>query len=633
MSDIKILLVEDEQIVAKFIEKQLIGAGYRVLASITKGDEALENVRNLKPDVVLMDIKLVGGMDGIEAADLIRKNYQTPVIFLSSLTDDESFQRAKMAEPFGYLVKPIDIKEFKRVVDMALYKNKIYKELLDTQLRFEIAIKAGNIGVWEFWPTEKKYFSDKNLKTLYGFKDNELSNNLEDWSVLVHKDDRELMSETFRNFLKSNSKEFKLEHRIYRKDGSVGWVIDHGLLFQPDNKKPLRLIGTTVDITKRKEAEIELQKSEEKFRNIFETSGIGMAIIEPDGKFTKVNSTFREIMGRSNEEILGLNFRDITHPHDINKSTELVNEMLRNEDSESNSIEKRYLHKNGEIIWALTSLSLIKDNAGKPLFFIAQIQNITKRKKYEVQLLKYTDELSVLNTSKDKFFSIISHDLRTPFNSLLGLSEFLTQSYDEMSSEEIKESISNIYSASQNVYNLVINLFEWSRLQSGRFELEKIPINLNKIIYELMNLYKPNAESKKITLVQNISQDINVSADKYMLETILRNLINNAIKFTNPDGKVSVSAAIINNFAQITVEDDGVGISQENQKKIFRIDTQFKTDGTGDETGSGLGLILCKEFVKVNGGTISVHSEEGNGTKFLFTLPLQIISEKKTDAN
>ena len=152
MSDIKILLVEDEQIVAKFIEKQLIGAGYRVLASITKGDEALENVRNLKPDVVLMDIKLVGGMDGIEAADLIRKNYQTPVIFLSSLTDDESFQRAKMAEPFGYLVKPIDIKEFKRVVDMALYKNKIYKEILIVEKNEKMykMCYARNMGINKF---------------------------------------------------------------------------------------------------------------------------------------------------------------------------------------------------------------------------------------------------------------------------------------------------------------------------------------------------------------------------------------------------------------------------------------------------------------------------------------------------
>ena len=151
MTDINILLVEDEQIVAKYIEKQLTGAGYRVLASITKGDEAIEKVKSLQPDVVLMDIKLVGDMDGIEAADFIRKNYQIPVIFLSSLTDDESFQRAKIAEPFGYLVKPIDIKEFNRVVDMALYKNNIYKELLDTKHRFQIAIEAARTRVWELF--------------------------------------------------------------------------------------------------------------------------------------------------------------------------------------------------------------------------------------------------------------------------------------------------------------------------------------------------------------------------------------------------------------------------------------------------------------------------------------------------
>ena len=633
MPEIKILLVEDEQIVAKYIEKQLTGAGHRVLASITKGEEALEKVRILQPDIVLMDIKLVGGMDGIEAADLIRKNYQTPVIFLSSLTDDDSFQRAKMTEPFGYLVKPIDIKEFNRVVDMALYKNRIYKELLDTKQRFQIALEAAKTRVWELWIDKEKVILDTSLPQLFGYSDKDIKNTSEERMNLVYEEDRELVLKAIDDCSKGKTKSFEIEHRIYKKDGSIGWLLLRAVQILPANHKPIRLIGSATDITERKNYEEALKKSEEKFRNIFETSGIGMAILEPDGKFTKVNSAIREIMGRSDEEILGTNFRDITHPDDIDKSTELVNEMLSNEYSESNSIEKRYLHKNGETIWALTSLSLIKNPVGAPLFFIAQIQDITKRKKYEEQLLKYTDELSVLNTSKDKFFSIISHDLRTPFNSLLGLSEFLTQSYDEMSSEEIRESITNINQASQNAYNLIVNLFEWSRLQSGRFEIEKVAINLNATIDELLNLYKPNAEAKKITLMHNISQDITVSADKYMLETILRNLLNNAIKFTKQDGTVSVSAVPKNKLAEIAVTDNGVGISQENQKKIFRIDTQFKTDGTAHETGSGLGLILCSEFVKVNGGTISVNSEEGKGAKFVFTLPLQINSEEKTDVN
>jgi PAS domain S-box-containing protein len=622
MINIKILIVEDEQIVAKYIEKQLTDAGYEVVDSVTSGEKAIEKVTLLNPNVVLMDIKLMGSMDGIETADFIRKNNQIPVIFLTSLSDDESFQRAKITEPFGYLIKPIDLKEFNRVVEMALYKNKIYQELLETKMRFEIAIKAGNMGVWEFWPTEKKYFSDRNLKALYRFDENELTNNLDDWTALVYKDDREKMSLSFNNFLKSKSREFTFEHRIYRKDGSIGWVVDHGLLFGADNDKPLRLIGTTTDITERKEAEIELQKSEEKFRKVFEGSGIGMAILSPDGQFIKVNSSFCEILGYRDEEIAGTNFRNLTHPGDIEKSLELIKEKFKDESLESRSIEKKYLHKNGEVIWTLTTISLIREPDGKPLFFIAQVQDITKRKRYEEQLLNYTDELKVLNASKDKFFSIISHDLRTPFNSLLGLTEFIEQSYDEMSPKEIKDSITNIYQSSQKVYNLILNLFEWTRLESGIFEVNKSKINLKELIEEIINLYKSNTDLKKIKLTDNTSNEILVYADKYMIETVFRNLITNAIKFTYSGGTVKVNTVKKGNYAEVTVTDNGVGISNENHKKLFRIDEQFKSDGTADEKGTGLGLILCKEFLEKNGGNISVDSKEGKGSKFIFTLPL-----------
>ena len=622
MIDIDIVLVEDEEIVANYIEKQLISAGHHILASVNNGEAAIEKVKLLKPDIVLMDIKLIGPIDGIETANIIRKNYHTPVIFLTSLTDDESFQRAKSAEPFGYLNKPIDIKEFNRAVDMALYRNKIYNELLDTQLRFEIATKAGNMGVWEFWPTEKKYFSDKNLKLLYGFDENELTDNLEEWSALVHIDDRQLMLERFNNFLKCSTQEFNFEHRIYKKDGSVAWVIDHGLLFQPDGEKPLRLIGTTVDITKRKEAEIELQESEEKFRKIFENSGTGMVMVEPSGHFIKVNKAFCEIIGYNENEILGKNFKDITHPDDMDKSVGLTNELLEDDSGETGSLEKRYFHKNGNIIWALTTLSLIRDPNGKPQFFITQIQDITNRKKYEEKLLNYTDELKILNASKDKFFSIISHDLRTPFNSLLGISEFIIQSYEEMSHEEIKESITNIFHSSQKVYNLILNLFEWTRLHSGRFQVEQTRVNLFENVEEMLKIYANSAEAKKINLLNHVPDDINVMVDKYMLETILRNLISNAIKFTKQDGTVTVSAVTKSNFAEIAVSDNGVGISEEDQKKLFRIDTKFQTNGTAEEGGTGLGLILCKEFAEENGGTIYVNSTEGKGSRFIFTLPL-----------
>jgi len=568
-----------------------------------------------------MDIKLKGKIDGIETADILRRNFQLPVIFLTSYADEETFQRAKNTEPFGYLIKPFENKELNRVVELALYKNKIYQELVETKLRFEIAIKAGNMGVWEFWPSERKYFSDKNLKALYGFGENELSNNLNDWSALVYKDDRELMSSTFQNFIKSKGREFKFEHRIYRKDGSTGWVIDHGLLFESDANKPLRLIGTTTDITERKEAEVELQKSEEKFRNVFEGSGIGMAILSLDGQFTKVNSVFCEMLGYKEQELISANFRDITHPGDIEKSIGLVKDLLKSETRESSLVEKRYLTKTGEIIWALTTVSLTQDFEGKPLYFIVQIQDITKRKRNEEQVLRYTEELKNLNASKDKFFSIISHDLRSPFNSLLGLTEFLTHSYDEMNPSDIKNSILNIYNSAQQVYNLILNLLEWSMLQSGRLKVEKSVINLAELGMEIMNLYKESANNKKLELVNNMNDSILVYADKYMIDTIVRNFVSNSIKFTNPGGKIVIKGMINGDNAEVSVTDTGIGISPENQKNLFRIDEQFRRDGTANEKGTGLGLILCKEFIEKNNGVLWVESEKDKGSRFSFTVP------------
>lgn len=621
MNKIKILIAEDEQIVAKNIEKRLTADGYIVVASVSTGEEAIENAKSLTPDIILMDIKLKGKIDGIETADIIRRDFQLPVIFLTSYADEETFQRAKNTEPFGYLIKPFENKELNRVVELALYKNKIYQELVETKLRFEIAIKAGNMGVWEFWPTEGKYFSDKNLKALYGFGENELSDNLDDWSALVYKDDRELMSSTFRNFLKSKGREFKFEHRIYRKDRSTGWVIDHGLLFEADGSKPLRLIGTTTDITERKEAEVELQKSEEKFRNVFEGSGIGMAILSLDGQFTKVNSVFCEMIGYKEQELISANFRDITHPGDIEKSIGLVKDLLKSETRESTLVEKRYLTKTGEIIWALTTVSLTQDFEGKPLYFIVQIQDITQRKRNEEQVLRYTEELKNLNASKDKFFSIISHDLRSPFNSLLGLTEFLTHSYDEMNPSDIKNSILNIYNSAQQVYNLILNLLEWSMLQSGRLKVEKSIINLAELGMEIMNLYKEGANNKRLELVNHMNDSIFIYADKYMIDTIVRNFVSNSIKFTNPGGKIIIKGMINGDNAEVSVTDTGIGINPEDQKNLFRIDEQTRRDGTANEKGTGLGLILCKEFIEKNNGVLWVESEEGKGSRFSFTVP------------
>jgi len=314
--------------------------------------------------------------------------------------------------------------------------------------------------------------------------------------------------------------------------------------------------------------------------------------------------------------------RDITHQADMNKTMNIKYQMINGKSESSRNVEKRYLHKSGETIWAIATISLVKDLNDKPHYFIAQIQNITQRKKAEEQLVRYAEELKITNQSKDKFFSIISHDLRSPFNALLGITEYMAQYYEDMNSDEVKESVNNIYSSSKKLYNLIVNLLEWSRLHTGRMEVEKTILNLNEAGKEALNLLNENASAKKIDLVNNINEDINVTADKYMIDTVLRNLISNSIKFTKPGGHIILSAIRLGNMAEVSVEDNGIGISEKNQEKIFRIDAHFRIDGTANEKGTGLGLILCKEFVEKNHGTIRIESKENEGCKFIFTIPL-----------
>ena len=276
----------------------------------------------------------------------------------------------------------------------------------------------------------------------------------------------------------------------------------------------------------------------------------------------------------------------------------------------------------------MTSVSLLTDFEGKPLYFIVQVQDITKRKRNEEQVLKYAEELKNLNASKDKFFSIISHDLRSPFNSLLGLTEFMSHYYDEMNPSEIKSSILNVYNSAQQVYNLILNLLEWSMLQSGRLKVEKGIINLAELGVEIINLYKDAADNKKLELVNNINENILVYADKYMIDTIIRNFVSNSIKFTNSGGKIIIKGVINGDNAEVSVTDTGIGISLENQKNLFRIDEQFRRDGTANEKGTGLGLILCKEFIEKNNGVLWVESEEGKGSRFSFTVPRYLGTSK-----
>ncbi len=231
-------------------------------------------------------------------------------------------------------------------------------------------------------------------------------------------------------------------------------------------------------------------------------------------------------------------------------------------------------------------------------------------------------QLQEANTSKDKFISMISHDLQSPFSSLRGLIQFTSENIGEYNKNELEGIMNLLGNSTENLYALIENLLTWSRIQRGVLEHCPQHIDLRKLVIQNISLFTPNADAKKITFKNHLESSVVAYADYNMVNAILRNLISNAVKFTHEGGKITFTAAEVGDrTVEVTVADSGIGIAQEHLSKLFRIDSRYKQLGTAREKGTGLGLILCKEFAEKNAGTIWMESEPGHGTAVKFTLP------------
>ncbi len=237
-------------------------------------------------------------------------------------------------------------------------------------------------------------------------------------------------------------------------------------------------------------------------------------------------------------------------------------------------------------------------------------------------LLTAHAELEELNAQKDKFFSIIAHDLKGPFNALLGYASLLSDKDRDLDRTKMVEYGSAVYKSAESVFRLLENLLEWSRLQMGHMEFNPGFVDLQEIIDTNLELFTPIAEKKEIQLSGYGEPAVDVFADKHMVSAVVRNLINNAIKFTPVKGKVTISVRRHDKWAEVEISDTGVGIPADKGERLFRVDQKTSTTGTGGETGTGLGLPLCKDLVERQGGQIQVESTQGEGSTFSFTLPL-----------
>jgi signal transduction histidine kinase len=253
---------------------------------------------------------------------------------------------------------------------------------------------------------------------------------------------------------------------------------------------------------------------------------------------------------------------------------------------------------------------------------ILQIQKLKQlNASLELKVELRNSKLLEIVSTNGKFLSLIAHDLRSPFSSIIGILELLKLSLKEFNKDEIEEYINLVYNSANSTLVLLDNLLKWAIAQNTEKTFKPVKINLYYLLLEEIESLKTLAEQKQIAIHHKIEPKLNVTADLQMVKTILRNLICNAIKYTNKEGKIIISAVENKQFVEVAVKDNGIGISAEDKMKLFKVEELHSTPGTHNEKGTGLGLLLCKEFVEMHGGNLLLESEAGKGSRFAFTLP------------
>jgi len=253
------------------------------------------------------------------------------------------------------------------------------------------------------------------------------------------------------------------------------------------------------------------------------------------------------------------------------------------------------------------------------------ITNLNNNLLHINEQLRYSNiELEKVNATKDRFFSILAHDMKASFSGLLSLTQFLDETLDDLTYEKIKEITSKLYESTTSTYKLLENMLEWARIQKDMIEYKPESFDINQMMQLVIQICSQAANDKNIIIINNLPDGVFVNADFNMIITICRNLLSNAIKFTNIGGKITISSKILNEYIEISISDSGIGISKDIVKKLFQIDKKVQKTGTCGEKGTGLGLILCKELVEKNYGKIYVSSESGTGSTFSFILKKSI---------
>jgi PAS domain S-box-containing protein len=494
------------------------------------------------------------------------------------------------------LVSVVDITERKKAED----------ELRESRERLNAMADSVPSIVWTAAPDGSITYASEQWHTFTGLTPDQNGGRWPD--MVLYEDDRERCLEAWNLALK-DGRDFEIEAQIRRHDGEYRWCLTRAVPARDAAGKVLAWYGTTTDIEERKQAEVALRLSEDRFRSIFDQALGGIAQKDLDGRYIMVNDRYCEITGRSREELLTMRMRDITHPDDLAPSLELYGDLVKG--GPDYEIEKRYVRSDGSPVWVHNSVSAIRSATGEPQSVLAVAIDITDRKQAE--------EKMAAAAFKDQFLGLVSHELRTPISTVLANALILLRQGDLLEREDRLQALQDIATEGEKLQKVIENLLLLTRIEASH-ALAIEPLSIDDIVTEQVESFLHRNPTRRIDVFTETELAV-VNGQRMLIAMVIENLISNADKYSPPETTIEISLGDnLRGEVEITVSDHGIGIDESELPEVF---TPFYRAGMAREyaPGMGLGLAVCKRIVEVHGGRIWASRRTDGGSDFTFTIP------------
>ncbi len=583
------------------------------------------------PDLVLMDIRLEGDLDGVDAAQQIRNRCQVPLVFLTAYADDETLERARVTEPFGYLLKPFEDSQLRTVIEMALYKHTAERKLRESERRYAVTLESIGDAVIATDNQSRVTFLNPVAEALTGWPRVEATGRpLAEVFHIINEETRQPVEDPAAKVLRLGTVVGLANHTVLlARDGSAVPIDDCAPII--DGRGSITgVVLVFRDTTLRRQAEeaAALRQANARVDLAVRGSNIGIWEIDmPDGDFRhglRYQVNIWEQLGyeRSFSPTDHETCMALVHPDDRARLEAAMRKYLAGETTEF-EFENRIRHLDGSYRWMLTRGVAVRDAEGKPIRFVGTGVDITDLKQAEQALQQAKEAAVAANRAKDEFLANVSHEIRTPMNAILGMTEL---ALDTPLTDDQRQCLKTVKAAADNLLGIINDLLDFSKIEAGKLELEPADFSLRAALGDTLRTLAARAHKKGLELVSHVQSGVPdaLVGDAGRLRQVLLNLVGNAIKFTDV-GEVVAYVEVAGDPAtqevgvRFIVSDTGIGIPPDKQERVFRAFEQEDTSTTRKYGGTGLGLTIAARLVALMGGTITVNSEPGRGSTFAFT--------------